>query len=267
MAGAPSKHAKFFRNEMNRVKYEKIVSAFRDEPGHFSKAGAKAGVDPRTAKKAWLRGWPNLDLPPIKQVILDEQMESRASAERERRNEQREEAERALQREVEIKDRARSDAIAARKAEADLVRANRGNTIALASLTGRVLRSALSGMEEIQKSFAAGQDVDGKKLTVPQMVNLMDRIARTTERVTRAARDTMAMERILLGEPTEVIGVTSMDFVDEEDSLRELEEFASAAQRVRERKERREKRLRLIQGGAAADASESVAATGSDSKG
>lgn len=265
MAGAPSKSAKFFRNEMNRVKYDRIVCAFRDEPGNFRQAGLKAGVDWRTARKGWLKGWPDLDFPPIKEVIIDEQMESRSQAEIEKRNEQREEAERALQREVEVKDRARADAIAARKAEADLVRANRGNTIALVSITGRVLRGALKNAEELERAFANGQDTDGKKLSVSQRIQLIDKLARTVERASRAARDTMAMERTLLGEPTEIIGVTSLDYSDDHETYREIEELATAAQRARERKEQREKRLRLIKGGRAA--ASKVAASGTGGKG
>jgi len=265
MAGAPSKNAKFFRNEMNRVRYDKIVCAFRDEPGNFRQAAIKSGVDWRTARKGWLKGWPDLDFPPIKQVILDEQMESRSQAEREKRNEQREEAERALQRDVEVKDRARADAIAARKAEADLVRANRGNTIALVSITGRVLRGALKNAEELERAFANGEDSDGKKLSVSQRIQLIDKLARTVERASRAARDTMAMERTLLGEPTEIIGVTSLDFTDDEETFREIQDFATAAQRARERKEQRDKKLRLIKGGRVVPAK--VAASGGGTTG
>lgn len=249
MAGAPSKSEKFFRNEMNAAKYEAIVSAFRDSPGNYSRAAREAGVDPRTAKRGWLRGWPELGLPPIREKIVDEQREARVMFEREKRQSEREEAERQLMKDVEQRDRARNDAVNARKAEADLVRANRGNTIALVSVTGRVLRGALRSASDLEQAFATGLDSDGKKLSVVERVNMLDRLARTVERCSRAARDTMAMERILLGEPTEIIGVSS-DFLSDDDSLREIDEFARAAQRARERRDQREERkLRLVRGG------------------
>lgn len=248
-AGAPSKNAKFFRNEMNRVRYDKIVCAFRDEPGNFRQAAVKSGVDWRTARKGWIKGWPALGFPPIKQVILDEQMASRSEAEREKRRAQREEAELALEREVEIKDRARADAVSARKAEAELVRANRGNTIALVSITGRVLQGALKGAEALEKAFADGQDIDGKRLSVAQRITLIDKLARTVERASRAARDTMAMERTLLGEPTEIIGIADMEYMDDDDAYREIDQFTEAATRVRKRRDERLQKLRLIKGG------------------
>ena len=57
------------------------------------------------------------------------------------------------------------------------------------------------------------------------------------------------MERLLLGEPTEIIGVKGVGDFTEDEAIRELELGAQTAHRMRERKARREGRLKLLQGG------------------
>ena len=70
---------------LSRETYEKLVKAFREQPGNVSHAIRAAKVGPRTARRAWMRGW---DAPswarPIQDVFAQEQIQARASLERKR---------------------------------------------------------------------------------------------------------------------------------------------------------------------------------------
>lgn len=190
-----------------------------------------------------------MNFAPIQETIAAEKLAARAAIEKKKRTYQRDTAEDALRSTFEDQERARADAVASRKAEADLVRANRGNTIVLVSVTGRALRGAIRRAVELEGRVAKAENADGSKLSLLDEINLLDRLARTVERATRAAKETMVMERLLLGEPGEIIGIKGVGSFTEDEAIAELELGAAMAQRMRERKDRRETRLRLLQGG------------------
>src|SRR4051812_46636872 len=57
-----------------------MLASFREAPGDHVRAAQVAGVDKRTAKRAWLRGWPESGKRPIAEVVSEEQAAARAKA-------------------------------------------------------------------------------------------------------------------------------------------------------------------------------------------
>jgi len=58
---------------LDEKKWQKLVIAFRDQPGNYKNAGREALCDRATAKKAWLEGSPAQGRKPIKEMVEEEQ--------------------------------------------------------------------------------------------------------------------------------------------------------------------------------------------------
>ncbi len=57
-----------------------MLSAFREAPGDHVRAANRAGLDKRTAKRAWLQGWPGAGKRAISETIAEEQVAARVAA-------------------------------------------------------------------------------------------------------------------------------------------------------------------------------------------
>src|SRR5260370_29345578 len=67
-----------------------LLAAFREQPGDVGRAAAAAAVDPRTGRRAWLRGWPGR--PAIRDQLAEEAMLARAALRKESLRAERETA-------------------------------------------------------------------------------------------------------------------------------------------------------------------------------
>ncbi len=224
--------------------YDRLLSAFRDKPGNIRHAAREAGVAWETSKRMWIKGAADIDLAPIKPLVENEMVQARVLAEREKREKDKTTAEDHLRTSFEDQEAARQDAVASRKAESDVVRSNRKNVVTLVAVMARALAGCLKRAKALEKRI-----VDAKDMDLAEEIALLDRMARTVERTTRAAKETMVMERLLLGEPTEIIGLKGVGDFTEDEAIRELELGAQTAVRMRERMVRRKNRLQLLQGG------------------
>lgn len=215
--------------------YRLLVRSYREEPGGVSKAAREAGLSRPTARKAWTSGigvWvakgQEEAAPPIKETVEEEQKAARASL-----------LERQAERAVVDAEKARQDVIQARKQEAELVRGERANVMALIGTTGVILQGAIASAHEIQKALRTGKDpVTGKPIGLKDHVVILERIARLVRQAGESAVDVVRLERLLLGEPTEILGIRDLDSISEEDAIRELAEAGEVARRMAARRKR-----------------------------
>jgi len=241
-------------NQLPQETWDRLVALFRgvDTP-NFTAAARELGISVPTVRRAYRSGYPNASppRPPIETILNEEKIAARAAMagtiEDEARRRALEETARA-RREAE---KARQDAVEARRQEAQMVRSQRGNILALIGISGTVLRGALKLADTIRTELegaAAGES----KMTIEQKMVILTRTGLLTQRIAAAAGDVVKMERLLLGEPTEILAHKDLKEVDFDAAIAELERSAEVAKRIRERRSRKEAfKLRLVAGGKA----------------
>jgi hypothetical protein len=234
---------------ISKDKWDLMLISFRDNPGKVATAARAASVARETAHRAWNRGWEKDRIPAIKGIIADEERAARAALEENTRANERARAEAELVRGYEDAEKARQDVIRNRKQEADMVRGERGNVIALIGTTGRILRGALDMAPGLERQIREGKDIDGRPLMVRERIEALWKLARVVKQSSEAACDVIRAERLLLGEPTEILGIKKdLDSLTMDDAIRELEEAGEMAARMRRRKDLK---LRILNGGQA----------------
>jgi len=187
---------------INHEKYSRLLQAFREAPANVSRCAAACGCSRPTARKAWLEGWPERELRPIKDVYREEQLAARA-----RLNQQREDelARLAKQQaevgEAAIQERARDDSIESIVEETKMVRASRHSAMALQVVVQRLLRGGAQLAEKIEEKLGS-EDLSPHKAII-----LFREIASMTRQANESARLSQQMEHSLVGKPDQWIGV------------------------------------------------------------
>lgn len=213
--------------------YERVAKIVKDD---VSRSGGTCAV--ATAKKAWLEGWPHLDFRPIKEVIELEEasarrlLQTKGDPDFEIRMLHELTSDEALMRE-----KARKDAIAARAAEGVLVREARATAIELLSNAKELLRGFNRLTPTIIK-YLETMDIASDKQLV-EAAKILWRIAISSRAATESGMKALQMERLLLGQPMDIIGVKDVSDVTESDALEELDRCAMVADRIRQRRQRR----------------------------
>ena len=206
--------------QITEERYNLLCEAFRQAPGNVANAARHAAVNWKTADVGWKRGWPKKKFPPIEQLLKEEQIQARAIL-------QAELAARRAQ-EQRAKEEARENAIETRKEEGLVVKIARKQSLGLLQ-SALQIASASSGVAgllrdalvdaiatkrrwlQYEKDVAAGLSPVKPKgkvgLSISEMSYLLERAAKTNERIVATARQAMEMERLHLGQPTEIIGV------------------------------------------------------------
>jgi len=252
------------KSKISEDEYRALVAFFRDNPGATKKAAVECKVSYNTARRAWNDGWPKRKWDPISVVVAEEAIAARAAIHDAHIEKQRDQHAAELERGYEEAEKARQQVIVARRQEGEMVRGERANILALMGVTGRVLRGALAMAPKLEVQIRTGKDVDGKPLTVRDQIDLLWKIARSVKLGGEAAHQIVQTERLLLGEPTEILGVKrDLDGLTEEDAIRELLASGEMGHRMAKR---RELRLRLLQGGKADTAPLEDDATGTDNE-
>lgn len=127
------------------------------------------------------------------------------------------------------------DAVASRADEVLLVRANRKSALALARVNADLLQAghAIAG--------SILEDVSGlKKLSARERLGLLRTIAGIVHRTAQSSQVSVNMERLLMGEPTAILGRTDGAGPRPEDmTLEEAEQWLSIANKAFERRARR----------------------------
>lgn len=229
--------------------YDSIVDAFREDPGNYSAAAKRAGIGRNTAKRAWNDGWPDKGFPPVEKTLELEQLEARkdrAAADEARIDELREDQ---TVTDAAIRAKARRDAIRARGEEGRMVKAARVSAINLLESAQKITASindiapkVAQAVREIELEGATVKEIDA-------IGRILWRLSISTRAGAATAWNILQAERLLLGQPTDIIGITDMDNLDEADAMKELEEAAKALERVKRRKLKKGD-LRVLKGGA-----------------
>lgn len=234
---------------INRETYDGFVDLCRE--GVSAREAAEImGTARKTSTRAYNKGWPNRGWRAAKQVIAEEKLQARAALQEAQEAADREKAARDVEAAYAAQEAARKQVVRVRKDEATMVSGARGNVIALVAVTGRTLRSALTHIESIEAAIRDGVDTDGKQLTAAQRVDMLWKLGRLVKLAGDAGYDVIRSERLLLGEPTEIIGHRDLDSVTEEQAIAELKEAGEVGARM---ERRRKRRLLLLQGGKATD--------------
>jgi hypothetical protein len=231
--------------------WDLLLAAWREDPGNLSKAARAAGVSRPTARKALLEGYPGADPPrrAIKDIVDEEKAAARAALQGTIEDSARRHALEDAARKRAEAEKARADAVEARRQEASMVRSQRGNILALIGIGGTILRGALKLGDSIRKDLEDAAS-GAKEMSLEQKMVVLTRTGLLTQRIASAAGDVVKMERLLLGEPTEILGHKDLGSVGFDEAIRELENAAGVAERIKARRARREDfKLKLIQGG------------------
>ena len=181
-------------------------------------------------------GIPELGLPPVR---VQAELRARELAMSERAVERVEgnAAARLLERRVsmarEAEARAKEiagDARDQKEAEARMVRMNRQGAIALASINARLLRGAIDLADGIERDLAHSAG------SLKERMAYLRTMAQIVQRTAETSAKCVQMERLLLGEPTSIIGTIG---TSDEMTAEEAEQYIALATRAVRRRARR----------------------------
>lgn len=231
-----------FGYQITQEKWDLALESFRESTpplrGSFKACKEKAGIDHKTVKKLWLSPCAYLGQPPIKEIIEEEQRATRAGVTGAMEAAAFEQTAAQQDRAYHEAEKSRADVIKARRQEAEMVRAQRGNLMALISITGTILRGTIKRARVLETAIAEGVDPATKKpLTLKAQIDMMWKINRMVSQTATASADVIKMERLLLGEPTEIVGTMDIGDMTEEQAMKEIREAYEAANRVASRKD------------------------------
>lgn len=181
--------------------HTKLVEAYLDVPAGHANAARLAGVSTHTAIRAWKEGWdfPAWASTPIKQVVLQKQIEARAllqDADRERKL-AKEAAKRRKGRKL-----AGLDAAEEKAREATAVRAAMTNAMGLLGITAELSKNALPAIQRAVHRLSATEQVSWK-----QAVKLTSDLSWIANRTHATLKMSMEMLRMHLGEPDKILSV------------------------------------------------------------
>jgi len=223
----PKAHLRFARGKkkVTRLQYEKLIEAFCQQnpnPGkkpNFSAAGKAAGVDRRTAQKAWERGWPNKNPPmtAISTVIVEQQRVARAKI-------ARAEA-RQRQAALAMRAEAQEQAIKARAEEGAMVAITRRSATHLLRHTETLIRASQPLVETLRDQLMKR----GSQFKMQKALILLERLNAFAKNTGDLVEQTMRLERLHLGEPETIIG-HQVD-MDVDEALQHLMEAGKALER------------------------------------
>jgi hypothetical protein len=192
----------------SRDLYNRLVSAFREAGGVSRHAARLAGVHEKTARKAFLLGWPRYEWArPIQEVIAEEREKSLSIvSERARRDAARAAGEAAD---------ARSQALEAGAQEAQILTAARKNVLAVFGLAARLV-PAMDALVDVVR--AATLDADGRKLPAAQIkvsadaaLGYLTRHASILARAMVVGEQVVALGRAERGQASNIVGIAVAD--------------------------------------------------------
>lgn len=240
------------KRRSTRERWARILEATRElGVGNRSSVAKAAGVHRSTVAKAWTDGWPRYDLPPINDELARDRAAARAilqdgrvEAEPKRDAVTPEEAAR-IQAHVDAeleRTKARLDVAEARAEEAGGVRVFRRNAITLGAMVARLSRIMIKLPEKLE----AVLERDAAELSSKDLVALMRSTTRVAKESVEAMHRAMVLERLLLGEPGEIVEIRDGD-MSEEEAVAWIRRASDAV----ERRERFEDwgKLELVKGG------------------
>ena len=232
--------------------YDKIVDAFRVDPTNYTAAAKLAGIGRNTAKRGWNLGWPDKGYPPIKDTLELEALEARKdrAVDDEARLASLKEQEGVS--DAHLRALARRDAIRARGEEGKMVKAARVSAIQLLEVCQKLTTAINDIAPKVAEAVRRIELTKASINEIDAIGRIIWRLAISTRAGSATAFQILQAERLLLGQPTDIIGITDLDNMDEDDALNELEEAAKSLGRIKRRRAGRLQKadLRVIEGGA-----------------
>lgn len=225
--------------------YERARDAFVSEPTIAAVAKA-AGVGRDLAARLIDSGEPKLGLPSLRdaaRLVAATVTKELARVEKATGEAQAAEMARTLEARAraaklarENEERLLGDAVESRKAEVRLVRANRTSALVLAGVNADLLR--------VSSKLAAGllKDVESgrlDKLSPRERMGILRTVAGVVHRTAQASQVAVNMERLLMGEPTAILGRADGSPSTGDMTVEEAEQWLGLATRAFERRARR----------------------------
>lgn len=204
---------------ITREFYENLLAAFRKHGNKPTRCARDCGIDVRTARRAYAKGWVTRHKPwakPMKIVLEEEQLEMRASRVAELERQRAEEEARIEQ--------ARKDAKETMDHEALMTR---GARIASMLVGSNVLPPLVKAAQKLATDLEAGISAGIIVLQPIQVATLLARVARITKDTVEAQRLALENERLRLGEPTQVFGI-KQEVVTADQAKRDLLELVAS---------------------------------------
>lgn len=193
------------KKAISRELYEQMLEAFREEPGNVGYVAKKCDVEYRTAAKCWKVGWESKYFDPakdkIEQELIAEQLATRARLANSIKSDTKSEV-------------VRQDAVEIRTHETKMVRGARENCIALMACSQKLLGGAF------QLSARLGELLRNEQLGVKDGIAVLATIGKLIKDGNESAKLSLVLERLLVGAPTEIIGLTNITVQEAESECR-----------------------------------------------
>lgn len=214
-----------------------LKKAFREHGDNFQAVSRTAKVSRNTAKKAWFEGYPDKDIPPLKDFIADERKAARAAMSTVMN-------EITVDHETQLEIKARKIAIEARADEGLMIRRTRKSIMKLMETAENLSDSILEIAPQIRTAIM-GMELNTVD-DLERMVRLYRSLSMITQNGARSAYQTIQAERLLLGQPTDIVGAQSVGDATIEDAWEEINRARSDIERALERKRKRDERKRRL---------------------
>ena len=233
---------------MRREVWQALVDAYRACPGSVQHAAKAAQVARQTARKAWYFGLsaaPEGCREPIQAILEREQVTARARLEDERQKQASIEAEHERTRREVEKEKQRRDATDTRVQEAQLVRVARTSAGNLMVSLGRMAKGVDALCVQLDKQLhlwatprldpSTGLPVKMSAVELRTTTQFLATLGTAVRQVNEAAGKAIEMERVLLGEPTHIVGVQNVSAMTYADMERTVKLGMLAVERARAR--------------------------------
>ncbi len=234
--------------------YEKLLDAYRANPGNHAGSAKVVGCARKTAKRGWDFGWNKFEwAPPIKDVIAQEQVSARARVQQseEMETETQWAIEEALATDTPLGEvrqqayldrqaeraKAKEQAIAARKAEGQMVGGIRKAATQSAASLLRIGNGINALADRVDKELAT-MAAKPKDFKVGAALVTINKYASAVRDLTIAGKTAVELERLHLGDPTSIVGVQLEGAFDEAPMDDVMREISKAAQAIADAKEK-----------------------------
>lgn len=194
--------------------YGALIAAFRTFGPQFKEVGRQANVAAPTAKRAWDQGYPANGWDPIKLTLEREKVMARAAIAASAKQKQDtfatarenaiQSAAQAKAQEGQMVNLARTGALQALTVAHNLAAAARD----LAVVVRRKLTQEAQQPDEIPDPDDASKLIPNpRQISAKEGLSLLGKVTEVQSKVNNLAHEAMVMERLYLGEPSQVIGV------------------------------------------------------------
>ena len=199
------------RRKVTREYAERLLAACREASGNIDQIAKLADVGWGTAKGAWFRGLPHGSMPeyhrPFKEIIEEEQEETRARLARQKQAIEEGTVKQELARKSEVKELAIQSATDTREQEGHMIHAARVSVSESLAIIADTLHGARRVSQKAKEVFnmMAQEDYEMTPKDVKEHTIMVSRLTKSLQETSNAGQRIMEMERLWLGEPSKII--------------------------------------------------------------